>query len=160
MAKQKWLSIAAVLAGFLVSYLFDILVRAFSLYSARTMQLAVPFAARMAVELLFAAMMAFLFWLIVIRYAKSNLTGGLLIALGMVAFALASPYLLFSASQANNSTVLFTRTSNLPFLQSTLIYLSGKAFFFTRSLTPFGYLSKAAALTIAIGVVDLLRKSH
>jgi hypothetical protein len=159
MKKNNALSILMIVAWLFIAFLMDRLYRFLVNYSTFHYQIInLHFAIVTMMELLFAGMAVFLFWFIFVKNTSSVLAGWTAIVLGLVAFLLASPFIILPLARMD-STPLIAQTKNISFLHNILIFLSGKMYFFSSQLVPLEYLAKAGALTLALGIAILLRKS-
>ncbi len=158
MNRHNWLSVGAIVGWLILAFLLDSIAGRVHLYINRTFQFTLPYLFLAFLDLVFAGAAVFLFWWQLIRNGKSLLIGWISLVLGLIVFILASA--LWTQILASQSQVLRADLFNL---EQQMPIISGFFALITKMLslarwTDLGFLSKAAAITLVIGVINLFHK--
>jgi hypothetical protein len=158
--KNKVLPLLAIVLWLITSWGFDEAKTALKNYRSSTFNntnLWVDF----LIELVFAGLVLLLVWLVLFKFKKSALLGWSFVVIGLLAFYLSTPYRTYLTSLFTNIEIppRYLR-DDYPFFMQTYFSFIINFSKFLRGFSSLGFVTKASALTLALGVANIFRKPH
>jgi hypothetical protein len=156
-ANKKALPLLAMVLFFIVSWGFDQAKTALKNYRSHTFNMTNLWV-DVLMELVFAGLVIFLGWLVLIKFNKSALVGWSFVIVGLLALFISSPYQLYVPHFFNIKVPpRYIRDDYSFFIQayySLVLFFSG----FIYRFTVFGFFTRASAFAITTGVANFFRK--
>jgi hypothetical protein len=144
MSKKGALPLLAMPVFLILSCAIDGAAAAIQAFSSSTFRVMEATWGHVLVELVFAGAVIFMAWLVLTTRANQRLAGWLFLAVGLVAFFISTPF----------QIALGSLWAGVPVSQRGWLY------HFILSLGFYGFLTRAGALIVVLGLVDLFRKSR
>jgi hypothetical protein len=142
MAKKEAIPLLA-MAGFLIlAYGFDTALIKIKIVTGSTFRTLEAIWGQILIELVFACLVVLLVWLVWKSRGNKWVIGGPILLVGLIAFFISTPFIIYLGDLLGTS----------PFPQRGWLY------FFLLSFNSFGFFTRAGALIIILGLVELLRK--
>jgi hypothetical protein len=142
MMKKEVLPLLAMPAFLLFSYGLDVVTAAIKAYSSSTFKVMAATCGHVLVEFVFAGAVILLVWLVVTKHENKLLIGWLFFAVGLIALFISTPFRIYFGYFWNAVPVLHR----------------GWLYHFWLSFNSYGFFTKAGALIVVLGLVELLRK--
>jgi hypothetical protein len=156
MAKKAALPLLAMLGLLILSYEMDVAKVALKAFRASTFNFSTIWI-DFLIELVFAGVVIFLAWFILIKHEKDALAGWGFVVTGLLAFFLSTPFSIYLHSLFNVGIPPY-KIRDFPFFLKNYYFFLRNFYFFLSSFTFFGFLTKASAITTMLGAAHLLRK--
>ena len=142
MAKKAALTLLAMPSLLILSYALDVAATAMKAYASSTFRVLDTTWGHVLIEFVFAGAVIVLVWLVLTKLENKMLVGWLFLVVGLLTFFISTPF-------------QFT----LGYIWGpTPVPLRGWVFSFLRSFSIYGFMTKASALIVVLGVLNLIRK--
>ncbi len=163
MSRTKWLPILVVLAFLLASWTLDLASTSIHNFAAATFRTTLGYTLLLLIELVFAGLVLFLAWYYFFKTGRSVTAGAIFIVFGLLGLIFSSHLRVLLPSISRPGIFLY-QIQDLPQPQRAFTYLmwylshqTGPARFLS-TMVSFGYLTKASAITLLMGVIAFFRR--
>jgi hypothetical protein len=142
MAKKEPLPLLAMLVFLILAYGLDAAITKIKVVTGPTFRTLEAIWGHVLIELAFACLVVLLVWLVWISRGNKWVIGGPTFLVGLIAFFISTPFNIYLGD----------------LLGASPVPQRGWFYYFLLSFNSFGFFTKAGALIIILGLVELLRK--
>jgi hypothetical protein len=142
MTKKEALPLLAMPGFLILSYGLDVAIATIKAFASSTFRVIDAAWGHVLVEFVFAGAVILLVWLVLAKREKKLLVGWLFFAIGLIALFISTPFQIYLSA----------------IMSAPPAPLRGGFYYFLLSFGFYGFFTKASALIVVLGLVNLLRK--